>query len=185
MASLFLDVVTKTNTWDVLESTVVPILLRSIGLSLGMSQSDESAIYRWSSISTVKELSDEEVSAVSSDNSLDRLSQMKCEDHVVSFASGFPLSVSCNILTLTLDAALCNMHAGGACCTASENSLQSRYLAGNILWDLSNLALQMLSTSLEHRSTAIRFLLPCVFKAFLRDSTFKTSVHGIHHVLTR
>lgn len=47
VASLFLNLVTETNSWEVLEATIVPLLLRSIGSSLGVIQSDQFSIYKW------------------------------------------------------------------------------------------------------------------------------------------
>ncbi|GFQ08197.1 hypothetical protein PHJA_002963700 [Phtheirospermum japonicum] len=110
VTSLFLDVVTETDSWEVLEATMVPLLLRSIAL--------------------------------------------------------------------TLDAALQHKHEGVVSGSTLSNGCSAKVFAGNILWDFSNLTLQMLSQSLEHRSSAVRFLLPLIFKAFAQESSYKVAVPG-------
>ncbi|PIN08693.1 hypothetical protein CDL12_18734 [Handroanthus impetiginosus] len=183
---LFLDAVIETNSWEVLEATMVPLLLRSIGLSMGMFQSEEVAIYGWSENSTFNDSIDKEVSPKSFDDFQDKLTeQYMSKDLLVSHSYEFPLSLSCNILTLTLDAALQNKHGGVVPGSNLASESQAKLFAGNLLWDLSNLSLKMLLESLEHRSLAIRFLLPCIFKAFAHDCTFKHAVPGMPHVLTR
>ncbi|KAL0326606.1 UNVERIFIED_CONTAM: hypothetical protein Sangu_1738600 [Sesamum angustifolium] len=153
-ARLFLDVVTETNSWEVLEATMVPLLLRSIGLSMGMFQSEDLAIYKWSENSTFKGSIDKKVSPTSFDDSHDTLVDKYTYEGV------FPAS------------------------TLASGS-PAKQFAGNMLWDLSNLTLHMLSQSSVHRSSAIRFLLPFIFKAFAHDSTFKVAVPGMNQVLTR
>ncbi|KAL3834975.1 hypothetical protein ACJIZ3_009711 [Penstemon smallii] len=186
VASLFLGVVTETNSWDVLETTMVPLLLRSIGLSVGMFHSEDSAIYKWSANSTFQASSDEEVCPNSSDDFHDLFTEKHTHgDFIASYPCDFPLSMSCNILTLTLDAALEKENKEVLSGSTSTNITQANIFAGNMLWDLSNLTLKMLSTSLDLRSSAIRFLLPSIFKALLRNCTYKISVRGRHHVLTR
>ncbi|KAI3453453.1 hypothetical protein Pfo_010116 [Paulownia fortunei] len=186
VTSLSLDVVTETNSWEVLEATMVPLMLRSIGLSMGMCQSEELAIYRWSKNSIFKGSIDKEVSLKSFDDFHDQLTEKYIsEDFLVSHSYDFPLDISCNILTLTLDAALRNKHEGVVAGSTLANWSRAIFFAGNMLWDLSNLTLQMLSQSLEHRSSAIRFLLPFIFKAFAHDYTFRVAVPRMPLVLTR
>ncbi|KAK4423009.1 putative methyltransferase TARBP1 [Sesamum alatum] len=183
--SLFLDVVTETNSWEVLEATMVPLLLRSIGLSMGMSQSEDLAIYKWSENSTFKGPIDKKVSPTSFDDSHDTLiDKYICGEFLESHSYDLPFSISCHILTLTLDAALRNKDGVFPASTLASGS-PAKQFAGNILWDLSNLTLQMLSQSSVHRSSAIRFLLPFIFKAFTHGPTFKIAVPGMNQVLTR
>ncbi|XP_020547413.1 uncharacterized protein LOC105155957 isoform X2 [Sesamum indicum] len=185
-ASLFLDVVTETNSWEVLEATMVPLLLRSIGLSMGMFQSEELAIYKWSENSTFKGSIDKKVSPTSFDDSHDTMvDKYTCGDFLESHSYDLPFSMSCHILTLTLDAALLNKDGGVFPASTLASGSQAKQFAGNMLWDLSNLTLHMLSQSSVHRSSAIRFLLPFIFKAFARDSTFNVAVPGMNEVLTR
>ncbi|GFP96490.1 hypothetical protein PHJA_001793100 [Phtheirospermum japonicum] len=127
-----------------------------------MFQSEESAIYKWS-----------------------ETEELISEDSLESHLYDFPLSVSCNILALTLDAALQHKHEGVVSGSTLSNGCSAKVFAGNILWDFSNLTLQMLSQSLEHRSSAVRFLLPLIFKAFAQESSYKVAVPGVPLVLTR
>ncbi|KAL0372987.1 UNVERIFIED_CONTAM: hypothetical protein Scaly_0980300 [Sesamum calycinum] len=185
-ARLFLDVVTETNSWEVLEATMVPLLLRSIGLSMGMFQSEDLAIYKWSENSTFKGSIDKKVSPTSFDDSHDTLvDKYTCGDFLESHSYDLPFSMSCHILTLTLDAALLNKDEGVFPASTLASGSPAKQFAGNMLWDLSNLTLHMLSQSSVHRSSAIRFLLPFIFKAFAHDSTFKVAVPGMNQVLTR
>ncbi|KAK6146394.1 hypothetical protein DH2020_020263 [Rehmannia glutinosa] len=185
VTSLFLDVVTETDSWEVLEATMVPLVLRSIGLSMGISQSEELAIYKWSENSLFKGFMDTEMVVKSFDFHDKLTEEYISEDISVSHSYDFPLSISCNVLILTLNAALQHKHEGVVPGPPSENGSSAEVFAGNMLWDLSNLTLQMLSQSLEHRSSAIRFLLPFILKAFAHDYRFKVAVPGMPHVLTR
>ncbi|XP_073122421.1 uncharacterized protein [Henckelia pumila] len=187
VASLFLDLVAKTNSWEVLEATMVLPLLRSISLSMGMLESEELAIHKWSINSNCKVSCDEETSRTCFENFHDRLAEKDSHnDFVVSRSYDIPLSISYNILTLTLDAALPNKHErGGFFSSTVANGPHAKLFAGNMLWDLSNLAMHMLSKSIEHRSSAVRFLLPLLFKALACERTFEVSVCGKNHVLTR
>lgn len=89
------------------------------------------------------------------------------------------------MLTLTLHVALRNKYEK----VVPESTLADRSLAkcfaGKMLSDLSSLALQMLLETSEHRSTAIKFILPSLFKAFTHEYRFDVEVPGASHVLTR
>lgn len=184
---MFLDLVTETNSWEVLEATMVLPLLRSIALSMGMFESEELAIHKWSINSNSKVFCDEEASRTCFEEFYDRLNEKDSQnDFVASQSYDIPPSISYNILTLTLDAALPNKHEGGVFFSSTlANGSQAKLFAGNMLWDLSNLALHMLSKSVEYRSSAVRFLLPLLFKALACEHTFEVSVCGKNHVLTR
>ncbi|KAL0446379.1 UNVERIFIED_CONTAM: hypothetical protein Slati_1765800 [Sesamum latifolium] len=165
-------------SWEVLEATMVPLLLRSIGRSMGMFQSEDLAIYKWSEHSTFKGSIDKKVSPTSFDDSHDTLvDKYTCGDFLESHSYDLPFSMSSHILTLTLDAALLNKDGG---VFPASSCSPAKQFAGNMLWDLSNLTLHMLSQSSVHRSSAIRFLLPFIFKAFAHDSTFKVAVPGMN-----
>ncbi|CAI9772460.1 unnamed protein product [Fraxinus pennsylvanica] len=186
-ASLFLDVVTDTSSWDVVEAIMVPLLLRSIGLSMGMLQSDEFAIYDWSSSSIVQGFYTQLNTPEPFHSSHDKLTDVNLNnDSIVSQSYNFPLPVSCHILSLLLNAALQSKHTSGSeSVEILANGSREKILAGNMLSDLSNMTLQMLSQRTEHRSSAIRFLLPFIFKAFEYNRAFEVSFHGKNHTLTR
>ncbi|XP_051144850.1 uncharacterized protein LOC127260880 isoform X3 [Andrographis paniculata] len=170
VASMFLDVVAETNCWDVIGATIVPLLLRSIGLSMGTFHSEKLAMHKWTNKSNFED-------------SHDKLAKEHIsKDEFQCNVFDFPLPVCCKILTMILDAALKynNVSDPGS---MSENMATS--FAGYMLWDLSNFTLQMISYSLEHRSCAVKSLLPFIFKAFSNYHTFSVGVSGVHHVLTR
>lgn len=185
-ASLFLNVVIETNSWEVLEVTMVPLLLRSIGLSMGMVQSEKFAIYKWSENSIYKGSVHNKLIPKSFEDFHDKSKQKyMSEDHFVCSSYDLPLPISCNILSLALEAALRCKYEGVACELTLANGSLANSVVGNMLWDLSSLTLQMLLENLEHRSIAIRFLLPFLFKAFAREDTFQVAVPGMSHVLSR
>ncbi|KAL7150015.1 hypothetical protein ABFS83_05G079800 [Erythranthe nasuta] len=186
VTSLFLDVIIGTDSWEVLEETVVPLMLRSIGQSMGVLKNAELAIYNWSDHTIFEGSIDKELSSKSFDNSRRKLTEKYIPtDFSVSNSYDFPLSMSCNTLTLTLDAALRNKHEGVVPGSTSTNGSQAILFAGNMLWDLCNLSLQMLSQSFEHRSSAIKFLLPFIFKSFVYNHSFQVAAPGTPRVLTR
>lgn len=165
---------------------MVPLLLRSVGLSMGMVQNEQFAIYKWSENSIFKGSMDKEVSPKSCEDFHDTLTEKYISEDLLACNSyDFPLSISCNILTLTLDAALRDKYEGVVPGSTLANGSLAITFAGNVLWDLSSLTLQMLSETSEHRSSAIRFLLPFIFKAFAHEYTFKVALPGMSHVLTR
>ncbi|KAI8530133.1 hypothetical protein RHMOL_Rhmol11G0032100 [Rhododendron molle] len=165
-ADSFFDVVTETNTWNYLEATMVPFLLRSVGLSMGMLQSEEMAIYGWNGCS----LTDAYVS----------------EGSMMSQSGSLPLHISCHILSSMLDSATESQCAHG---NPSKSSLAKETceetLAKNLLWDICNMAVRMLLQSVEHRFCAIQILLPNILKAFVAHHAFKISVRGQTYVLCR
>ncbi|KAL2548019.1 tRNA/rRNA methyltransferase (SpoU) family protein [Forsythia ovata] len=186
-ASLFLDVVTETNNWDIVEAIMVPLLLRSIGLSMGMLQSEELAIYEWGSKSIVQGSGTQLITPELLHSSHDKLTDVNLNnDSIISLSYYFPLPLSCHILSLILNAALQSKHVSrSASVSILANGSREKIFAGNMLWDLSNMTLEMLAQSMEHRSSAIRFLLPFIFKAFACNRAFEVSFHGKSHILTR
>ncbi|KAG5523748.1 hypothetical protein RHGRI_030659 [Rhododendron griersonianum] len=158
-ADSFFDVVTETNTWNYLEATMVPFLLRSVGLSMGMLQSEEMAIYGWNGCS----LTDTYVS----------------EGSMMSQSGSLPLHNSCHILSSMLDSATESQCAhGNPSKSSSAKETCEETLAKNLLWDICNMAVRMLLQSVEHRFCAIQILLPNILKAFVAHHAFKISVRG-------
>ncbi|KAM7494028.1 hypothetical protein LguiB_028637 [Lonicera macranthoides] len=163
----FFNVVVETKSWGVVEATLVPYFLRLAGLSMGMLHSEELAIYRWSN-----------------DESLTSLEINK--DYMLSQSGSFTLQTSCHILSLIFDAALETKHTAKSTpgsILASGHSIQ--LFTQNLLWDLCNMTIQMVSQSSEHRSCAITFFLPLIFKAFVSDHAFQFLVCGQMCILSR
>lgn len=168
------SVVIDTNSWGVVEVTIIPFLLRLVGLSMGEIQSEELDAYEL---------------CLTSKNSEDRHLEPQCTayDNLVQCNPNyFPLPVSCHILTLILDASLQSLRAVRSvsgldfvdgCCTDK--------FSAKLLWDLSNITIIMLPQSLEHRSSAITFFLPSIFRAFDSHSVFEVSINGQNYLLSR
>lgn len=168
----FFDLVIETSSWAVVEATLVPYLLRSIGCSMGMPQSADLAIFTWTA-------------ALVKDN--EQLADLEIiEDSMPSHCSSFPLPLSCQLLISILDAAL---QCKDAIKIGSGLILESGHIAEifalNLLWDLCNLTVRMVLQSQEHRSCAIRFLLPVMFKLFNSRCVFEITVHGQTCLLSR
>ncbi|KAI7987820.1 putative methyltransferase TARBP1 [Camellia lanceoleosa] len=165
-ADSFFDVVIETNSWGIVEATMVPFFLRLVGLSMGMLQSEELAIYGWSRSSVFLGIEEQ-------------LANSDIKDSMISdsVSFSFPLDVSCYSLISILDSTLRNHLAAG---NTSESSWASgsyaEKFAKNFLWDLCNMTVRMLLQSIEHRYCAIKFLLPNIFKAFASHPAFEITV---------
>ncbi|KDP39960.1 hypothetical protein JCGZ_03491 [Jatropha curcas] len=170
----FFNAVTVTDSWGVLEATLVPFFLRSAGLSVGMSQNEESDIFEWDQYSVLQGL----------DGMIDNLNLDK--EFILSLSGSFPLSISCHVLTLILDSALQSFQAASTTESMLENdSCYADQLFSKLLWDLCNMSERLFSRSLEHRSCAISFLLPVLFKSFVSHHSLEISVDGRACVLSR
>lgn len=151
----------------------MPFFLRSVGLSMGMLQDEESDVFGLGPCSVSPGFND-----LLNDFNLDKKS-------ILYLSGSFPLPMSCHILTLILDAALQGFQAASTtesmlangCCYAEK-------LYGNLLWGLCNVSERLLSQSLEHRSCAIGFLLPILFKAFASHHSLEIAVCGRTYTLS-
>ncbi|CAL5436699.1 unnamed protein product [Camellia sinensis] len=174
-ADSFFDVVIETNSWGIVEATMVPFFLRLVGLSMGMLQSEELAIYGWSRSSVFLGIEEQ-------------LANSDIKDSMISdsVSFSFPLDVSCYSLISILDSAVRSHLAAG---NTSESSWASgsyaESFAKKFLWDLCNMTVRMLLQSIEHRYCAIKFLLPSIFKAFASHPAFEIAVRGQTYILSR
>ncbi|KAK4844740.1 hypothetical protein QYF36_023863 [Acer negundo] len=175
VAESFFDVVTKTNAWGVLEETLVPFILSSVGLSLDMLKIKGSDVNEWGRCSQPFQGSNDQI--LSSDTD---------KEYILSLSRSFPLSTSCHILTFVLDAALQSLQAASNSVSVLENGCcYVEKFAASLLWDLCDLTEQLLLPSLEHRSCAIGYLLPIIFKVFVSRYSLEISVDGQTHILSR
>ncbi|XP_077235143.1 tRNA/rRNA methyltransferase (SpoU) family protein [Tasmannia lanceolata] len=175
IAELLCDIVIESQTWGLMETTLVPFALRSVGLSIGMFQNKESSIFQWSRHSLIQGPNGD-------------VRDVDLDQEVMLLMSGsFPPFNACHILTSLLVAALKN-------CQAAQSTVQPKVMdrrgsldnfAKNILWDLSDMTVCMLSQCAEHRSCAIHFLLPVIFRALDAFLMFEVSVHGLMFILSR
>ncbi|CAN1333845.1 Probable methyltransferase TARBP1 [Linum perenne] len=163
IAESFLNVVMITNSWTTLETTVVPFLLRSVGLSMDMLQQAESDAFKWGPSSLFQ----------NADGTED--GQFKC----------VPLPVSCYILTLILDAAIRNLKLSPTQERITHGCSYGERISGNLLWDLCCMSERLLLQSSDHRSCTIAILLPNICKAFTLGVSFEISIHESSFSLTR
>ncbi|XP_048131853.1 uncharacterized protein LOC115743146 isoform X2 [Rhodamnia argentea] len=167
----FLEVVTEANAWRVVEVTLVPFLLKSISLSIGMSQKPGSHGVEWRTCSTHDDYN---------------VTKLVIDDEKKLSCSGsLTLPLLCHILAQLFNAALQNAQASLKSEMNLENECHEEKFTGALLYDLCNVAEQLLLLSSEHRSCAILLLLPIIFKAFLTYSCLKISVHGDMCILSR
>ena len=151
----------ETNSWVVVEANLVPFLLRSVYHSLGTLQNEELETNMFGHLELDKE-------------------------HFEYPTWSLPLPISCHILALMLDVTLSNQKIAVVSeSVASNGHVDSQCFSGNLIWSLCSMAERMLLQSLEHRSSAISFLLPIIFKAFSSFLSFEVSVHGRKCMLSR
>ncbi|XP_071917542.1 uncharacterized protein [Coffea arabica] len=165
-------------SWDAVEATLVPFLFRLIGLSMGMIQSQESAMFEWSSRPILQDSDDHQPRLHCFQQCSDKPTNELNRDLIQSQFDYFPLPISCYILALTLDASLQCKHVVDCTC-----SLQ--VFANKWIWDLCNLTFQMLLHSVEHRSFALSILLPSILRVLASHCAFEVSSGVKSHILTR
>lgn len=170
IAESFFNVVTETNTWEVVEETVVPFFLQSVGHYIGMVENEQLAVYEWSSHTILQSSS----------------GQMNEFEIDTQLYDSCPLAISCHVLSLVLSTALRTQQEAQATSksTLKNGCFDAQKFVGNIMWDLSIMTVRMLSDSLENRSCAISFLLPCIFSS-LAFRSFELSVHGKEYKFSR
>ncbi|PIA40951.1 hypothetical protein AQUCO_02300016v1 [Aquilegia coerulea] len=167
------DVIIESNMWEVIKVSLVPFLLSSVGLSIGMNQNEDSALYQWSGYSIIH--------GPVMQNGL-------CVDKesVPPLYDSFPLAISCHILTSLLVASSRSHQT-------LQRPLDPMVLSGcsaeiffqTLLWDVCSISIQMLSKSPDHRFCTIHLVLPFILRTFACDASFQISVHGRIHVLSR
>lgn len=163
-----MGVVIETSTWGVLEATLVPILLRSVGLSMGMLHNDDSDFYEWSSESSPQGLHD----------LMDR-------EQLLSSSNCFKLPISCNVLSVILDAALQFLQTDTVSKSTGRKGCIADKFVKILIWELCNMTERMLLHSPEHRSCAVGFLLPIILKAFPAICSFEILIRGKKHGFSR
>ncbi|CAN8324989.1 unnamed protein product [Cochlearia groenlandica] len=159
IVQLFFDVVTETSVLDMLGVSLVPFLLRSVGVSMGMLRHEESDFVKWGEL-----LLRDSLNTVDMD-----------ETYIETLSGSFPIPLSCHLLNLILNAAF----------ERHQEATKLDNFAAGMLWDLCNTAERLLSQSVEHRSCAVSFILPAIFKAFSTQTSMKISLQGNMYILSR
>ncbi|KAJ0961839.1 hypothetical protein J5N97_029667 [Dioscorea zingiberensis] len=124
---LLCDVVSKTQSWELIGTILVPFCLKSIGRNLALAYNGELAIFHWGSEDTFKQ-------------NLIRVTP-----------ESLPLLISCRILISLLNSALGSdneIHSSER--KAVDRFGDSAHFGHNLLWDLSNMVIEMLTQSTEH-----------------------------------
>ncbi|KAK9079991.1 hypothetical protein SSX86_001666 [Deinandra increscens subsp. villosa] len=147
----FLDVVLETNAWGVVEETMVPYFIKSVGLTMGILENEQAQISQETALTT---------------------------------SDSFSLFMACHILASILDASLKSKHVSESTSgTVFANGCNLHVFSGNLVRNICDLTLQMLSHSPEHRSCAITVFLPQLFESIC--SAFDITVHGKEFILFR
>ena len=151
-----LEVISETNSWYSIEQTLVPFLLRSVGLSMDIQSEDtfvilQSGEYVFLDIPEVQKLG-----------------------MIFESTPPLPLTLLCYILSSLLEAVYehCQFVKG------YSTSTDVAKFCGHLVWNLCNLTVQMLSQSSEHRSCTTGLLLPSLLKAFTFKSSFEACVQA-------
>lgn len=154
--------------WDAVEEILVPLLLRSISLSMGLVQKESHE--NGSICSTI----------------LYGFNTVNDKPFNLLQFGMIPISVSCHILTSLLDIVLKTHYSSESSSNVLENGhCQTQNITGNLMWHLCNLTVQSLIDVSESRTFIITLVLPSVFRAFKHCHTFNVSFYGEEHVLYR
>ncbi|MQL85834.1 hypothetical protein Taro_018341 [Colocasia esculenta] len=155
---LLCDAVIATQSWELMESTLVPLCLRSVFVSCGMTQRKELAVNQW------RCLESREVGLLPLTVACNLLSSLldAAFRERDPWAKTTSQEVELVIGIQTPDA-----------------------FVQNLMWDLSLTAVDMLLQSLEHRSCAIRLLFPIIFRVLAIFPTFEVLVNGVAHSFSR
>lgn len=152
---------------------------------MGMVQNKELAVYKWNV--HIDNLGGQNPGLQSTQDASFKLRNAEMNNNTfLSESNYFQLPTSCYMLTLILELVLGTLQSVGP--TSKSNVADrdcAKMFAANLVWDLFNLTIEMLLQSLEHRSSAISFLLPSIFQAFDCHSAFEVSINGQKYVLSR
>ncbi|GAB2273234.1 hypothetical protein Dimus_008034 [Dionaea muscipula] len=163
----FNKLLVETNSWRVIEATLAPFLLKSVGLSLDIKQDKFTGADEGGSESDIQ-----------------GFGCQTCEvdvhqNNILLPPRPLSLTVSCRILTNLLEASLQSGHkVGSTSQNFSANELSAVQFWQNLFRDMCDKTIQMLSQSLDHRSCAVSLVLPTIFKAFSSQPFFEVPVCG-------
>jgi hypothetical protein len=162
-----MDVVIETGTLEVLEETLLPVFIRSVGLSMEMIHNDDLSLYEWSG-----------ESCQGSHDVMDK-------EQFMSSSNCFKLTTSCNVLSVILEVSLQFLHIDTVTKSVEREGCIVDTFVKSLILELCNMTERMLLHSPEHRSSAIGFLLPIILKAFPAICSFEISIRGHKHVFSR
>ncbi|XP_022155534.1 uncharacterized protein LOC111022655 isoform X3 [Momordica charantia] len=162
----FIDVVIETNSWPIVEETLVPLCISSALYSTTMLQNEQLGTFEGDRCSVI----------LGSNGSVH---EPKMDKQMIKGYGFLPLPLACHILAIMLDAVLCNRQAPQTTEVVVSNGCQkAEEFTVKLIRDICNLSDQMLLQSSDHRSCAIRYLLPVIFEALLSQHNLEISIQG-------
>ncbi|KAI3973692.1 hypothetical protein MKX01_031112 [Papaver californicum] len=168
ITELLCGVVIESSSWTVIEVTLVPSCFMSIRLSTTMLENGESVVNERNTDSSFE----------GSDGKLSHSDVLT--EHMPAPPVSLSKASACHILTSLLTASLRSNQPKTTSIVepVSENGCYAENFAIKLHSDLCDMTVRMLSQTPEHRSCAIRFLLPFIFMAFTSICSVKISEHG-------
>lgn len=147
-----------------MEIILVPFLLRSTAISIRMVCNSELDVSEWG---LLPEQSRSFTNGPAAENG-----------ETVASSGSLVLPIACKILGQILDAVLENERPVPVSDYPFENAYELKEFAVKLIWELCLVSEQLLLNSSEHRSCAISFLLPTIFKAYLSHPHIEISSLG-------
>lgn len=152
----------KTHSWELIGTILVPFCLESLVKNLGLICNEELTICRWS----IEDGFEQKPTGIT--------------------RGSLPLLISCRILISLLNSALESERETHS----SERKIvdgfgDSGRFSHNLLWDLSNMVIEILTQSTEHRSCVIRLILPHILRSFCDFALVRVMVNGSACTLSR
>ncbi|CAA7393157.1 unnamed protein product [Spirodela intermedia] len=158
LADFLCDAVAARQSWDLMTSTLVPLCLRSVCLSLEITHPNELSIYQWGSIEFI------EPGSLS----------LTVASRILSSLIGVALRGRGHSERTTSQ----KMELVGGIKSSDA-------FAQNLTWDLSLTVVDMLLQSSECRSEAIRLLFPVIFRTAQLLPSFEVLANGKTHSFSR
>ncbi|XP_038906254.1 uncharacterized protein LOC120092116 isoform X2 [Benincasa hispida] len=162
----FIDVVSETNSWPIVEATLVPFCISSALYSTSVQQNVELDTFEGDGCSVIL-------------GSNFPVHEPRMDNQMTKGYRFLQLPLACHVLSIMLDAVFCNTQAPQTSGVVVSNGYQkAEEFTVKLIWDICNLSAQMLLQSSDHRSCAICYLLPVIFEALLSHHSLEISIKG-------
>lgn len=162
----FIDVVTETNSWPIVEATLIPFCISSALYSTSVLQNEE-----------LDPFEGDICSVISGSNV--PMHEPRMDKQTMKEYGFLQLPLACHVLAIVLDAVLSNRQTSEISDVVVANGCQTdQEFTVKLIGDICNLSEQMLLRSSDHRSCAIRYLLPGIFEAFLSHNVLEIIIQG-------
>ncbi|KGN55820.1 uncharacterized protein LOC101213211 isoform X2 [Cucumis sativus] len=162
----FIDVVTETNSWPIVEATLIPFCISSALYSTSVLQHVELDTFEVDRRSFIL-------------GSNVPVHEPRMDNQTMKDYGFLQLPLACHVLAIMLDAVLCNRQVPQTSDKVVSNGYQkAEEFTVKLIWDICNLSEQMLLQSSDHRSCAICHLLPVIFEALISHHSLEISIQG-------